>query len=274
VTLIVACRYEDKVIYCHDFRVTRPNMQRDAVVKWMFFDDRLGLLVTGSVDLWEDAKARIDAVIDSIDLGNLMDVGGPFHEALIDAALQYPGPPQDSSGAIGFIVDTNRGVNLQFSVQMLTGYGARISDLSQSDVAIMGSGSRVPGIEDSIRRSFDRCRRIAGDDGFVIGHCIRNEILASFNRIGPASFAEYGVSPLMGLGLLEGAAFRIPGEVGRGLVVNGNRFLLTGYSFTSNNGRPAITDDVARTSVELSFVGQAPVIEGNRTLDPEHRTDI
>lgn len=275
-TLIATCRSDQKAIYIHDFRVTTANVQSDAIVKWLLIDERIGLLVAGLVGYWTDVKNRVEPIAGSINYDNALDIGGPLHIALVDAALNQHCSPDKRSGALGFIIDIDNGRNRQFAIEAIPGNGAIIRDLSQSDVAILGSGSSVPDIEERLRNAYIGCRTVLGEgaDLYEIGGGVRSGIHAAFQQVGPTAYEQYGVSPMMGLGILDGVHFRIPGEVGTGLVVNGNRGFETGFSLIANNhGGFTVTDDIVGTSVELLLVSDAPISYSGEVIDPEHRTE-
>lgn len=272
-TLIASCRYGTQAVYVYDIRVTKEKQHSDALLKWLFFDERIGILTAGPIGFWKDVEKRINSDIDKINIDNIFAEDGPFREIVLDAALAYGGSLRDKAGALGYIIDRSTDSNKQFRIDVQLCGGARISEIACEEGVVIGGGALVPSMESTVRSAAKTCRKIFEKDLFALGDCLRRQIISCMEAAGSSSFIKVGVSPVMALGILDSAGFYIPKEDFDGIKLINGVWRDVGYTIgCDHDGRIVLTDGITGESLQLTPLAQDAGKYDGRTIDPERLT--
>ena len=83
-TIIAAYRFhDDRVIFVSDFRLTEGKRQADVAMKFYPIDERIGLFLSGDVELWKNTIDNQRGMFSQITTDNVLDEDGPLRQGLV-----------------------------------------------------------------------------------------------------------------------------------------------------------------------------------------------
>ncbi|KAF6558331.1 hypothetical protein G9G63_25730 [Paenibacillus sp. EKM202P] len=208
-TVIAMYRFDDSAIFVSDFRTTLGDgTQYDVMLKFIDYDKRLGLFLSGDVGFWKSVLPKVENRLSEITLGNIDDPDGPFREELRFGA--YTGLERSRARALGFIIEGKN--NRIFQVDLTPGGAAIWEEIPQYSGVVIGSGGHLYRIQARIENAARHTVMNFGMDYYRIADSVRREIGDCMRDAGAGSYMKLGVSPYMCLSSLVGGHFMIRGE--------------------------------------------------------------
>jgi len=274
-TIIATYRIDHRAVYVNDFRVTigQQKKQLDSSFKFIEFEERLGLFLAGDVNLWRKLKPTINTRIREISIDNVLDHEGPFRDGLQREVEKLPSDRYSKSGAIGFMIDNDRGQNVQFSLELSPGRGCDIEEIPIGECIVIGSGNSIPDIRNQLSIKFRSYLECIGEDLYRLGCGLRYEIQNIMRNCGPTSFAKLGISPCMCISTLDGSHFVISGEEITGESFSTSNYYKCSFSIAkNNNGQIALTDCITNREIIINDIDNTNTNVVGDTFDPQKLT--
>jgi hypothetical protein len=210
-TIIAMYRFEDSAIFVSDFRTTLGGeIQYDVMLKFIDYDKRLGLFLSGDVDFWKSVLPKINQRLDEITIENIDDPDGPLREELKFGA--YTGLGRARARAVGFIIDHESKVNRMFQIDLSPGEAATWEEISPNTGVVIGSGAYLHRVQLRVENAARKAVYDFGMDYYRIADNVRKEIDNCLRDAGAGSHIKLGISPYMCLSSLVGGHFMIRGE--------------------------------------------------------------
>jgi len=229
-TVIAAYRREDISIYIYDSMLTikEPNKQMDASFKFIALEEKVGLFLSGDVNLWKKIIDGLENKVSGINLENIMEFDGPFRSEINKIVGESPDNTYEYSRALGFIRDQENKKNLQFLLELNPGKGCLITEIQDGEFKVIGSGSYVPDIEIILKENFDSLyyKYKKHLDLYRFASDCREEMELIIQNCGPSIYKILGISTVLSLAHVVGDYFEIIGEEregGRFTKVKGHR---------------------------------------------------
>ncbi|MGD6805199.1 hypothetical protein [Rossellomorea aquimaris] len=215
-TIIATYRREDIAIYIYDSLLTvkEPNKQLDASFKFIALEERIGIFLSGDVNLWKKVIDKLENKISFITVDNILDFDGIFRTELNKVVGESPSNRYTYSRALGFIRDDVNKRNLQFLLELNPGKGCLITEVPDGELKVIGSGSYVPDIEPLLKYKFDKLfvEYKKHLDLYHFASNCREEIEGLIQACGPSIYKILGISTVLSLAYIVGDYFIIIGE--------------------------------------------------------------
>lgn len=278
-TIALVYRNGDEAFFLHDFRITYLNgKQVDALMKFEIFDKRFGLFFAGDVTAFKGLVPRIRAIAHDVTLNNILEPDGPFGIAMESYMM---GNPDGLTGnrtveLLGFIIDDQHNAHECFCVTAQVGMGSLLTKVTQNAVTVIGSARTLPGLSDEMTAIITRVL----DKGFDISTALqsaRTHIKVIFQRAGPGSYGELGISPALVGSVLVRAHFEMIGEQ-----ISGKRFssdfgpeggsepILYDYTLQRTGGTLEHVDNITGKRITVESAEHFTERLSGEVLDPEH----
>ncbi|MGO4734292.1 hypothetical protein [Paenibacillus sp. 2KB_22] len=270
-TVIAMYRFDDSAIFVSDFRTTlRDGTQYDVMLKFIDYDKRLGLFLSGDVGFWKSVLPKIEKRLSEITLRNIDDPDGPFREELKFGA--YTGLGRSRARALGFIIEGKD--NRMFQVDLIPGGAALWGDIPPNSGVVIGSGGHLYRIQARIENAVRHTVKDIGMDYYSIADSVRREITDSMRDAGTGSYGKLGISPYMCLSSLVGGHFMIRGEE-----VKGTHYDTDGpprkfrYQFIRNTDDTLVLRDLSEgVEHKVYNFNTSDNVENYEIFDPEGKT--
>jgi len=219
-TIIATYRREDITIYIYDSMLTVKefNKQIDASFKFIPYDEKVGLFLSGDVNLWKKVMDGIKENISEVNAENIMEFDGPFRWEINKIVGASTKGMYDYSRALGFIRDPENKKNLQFLLELKPGKGCLIREIENGELKVIGSGSYVPDIELILKDKFDILYNNFKnhlDYHYFASEC-RIEMERLIQACGPSVYKILGISTVLSIAYLAGDYFKVIGEERQG----------------------------------------------------------
>lgn len=270
---------DDRAIFVSDFRVTETarSSQSDISFKFTSDDDKVGLFLSGDVDLWKIILEGFGEIASHITLENAMDVDGVFNQYLIDCALRNP--HYSAARAIGFVIDHEKKENVLFQIEISPGLGANIKPIEKNTCELIGAGPIIPNLYIKITQRIQRDVEFFGMDLYQLADGMRKEIINTLISCGANAFSKFGVSPVMFISSLAGSHFIIRGEeINYGRYTDDSSPVTAKYAFTTNvQGQKVLleyNDESKSREVPLQDIHQIVGNNTQNTFDPEKHEQL
>ena len=275
-TLIATYRLDDSAFYVNDFRVTMQQTFRQYDVSFKFndFDGRLGLFLAGDVNLWKDVIAKIPSIMSNVSTDNILDQYGPFAQGVTQEVQTHSKIMFGRSGAIGFLIDDEKKINVQFVLDLYPGQGCLVKNVPLNSCVVIGSGSVIPNIETYIEERFKKDYESYGYAPYELVCGMRNEIQSLLTKAGSSSFSKLGISPCMAVSTLVGSHFMIRGEEINGKTVVNDQMYKYSFSFErDSDGNIILKDSINNTKQIVNDINKMNNNIHGEIFDPQLLTE-
>lgn len=272
-TLHAVYRFDDCAIFLSDFRLTEAgSIQSDSSFKFFSDDEKLGLFLSGDVDLWKVVLQRFNEISPNINLENILNDDGVFKQHLIDCALSNP--QYSMARAIGFLVDDIKKENILFQVEISPGNGAIINLIAKNTCHLIGAGPLIPNLKEKIVQRIQKDIDFFGMDLYQLADGMRKETIDVIKSCGGTAFSKFGISPVMFISSLAGSHFIIRGEeLTTGKYSDNTSPILAKYAFTTNPQKQKVlieyNDDLQTREVVLQDIQHIIGNSIQEKFDPE-----
>ncbi|KTR25780.1 hypothetical protein RSA11_13630 [Exiguobacterium indicum] len=269
---------DDRAIFLSDFRLTEAgSIQSDSSFKFFSDDEKLGLFLSGDVDLWKVVLQEFNKISCNINLENVLNDDGVFKQHLIDCALNNP--HYSVARAIGFLIDDSKKENILFQIEISPGNGAIISPIEKNTCQLIGAGPLIPNLKEKIVQRVQKDIDFFGMDLYQLADGMRKETINAIKSCGATAFAKFGISPVMFVSSLAGSHFVIRGEeLTFGKYSDKAPPILAKYAFTTNSQGEKVlieyNNDLQTREVVLQDVQQILGNSPQDKFDPEQHEKL
>lgn len=247
-TIIAGYKREDICIYIFDSMLTvkEPNKQMDASFKFIAMEEKIGLFLSGDVNLWKKVIDGIENKLGGVNIKNILEIEGPFRTEINKVVGESPNSNYEYSRALGFIRDEENKANLNFLLELVPGRGCLITEIPDGEFKVIGSGAYIPDIEVILKEIFDKLYHKYKEhlDLYYFASECREKMEQIIQACGPSVYKILGISTVLSIGYIAGDYFKIIGEEREGghfTKIKGNRHR---FSVIKNKGKVQYLDHI------------------------------
>ena len=274
-TIALIYKFDDKSVIINDFRVTFSNVsgtsQVDAINKFKKINDKMALFLAGNVEHWKEALTNLESVQEEITINNIFDSDGPLKVSLQSSLESISSENHSIMGAIGFFVNPSTNRNVTFGIKGQAGQGCNIYEVLNDTCLVIGSGSCIPDIQDSILQVASRFVTRNGCELIDVANFLRNELKLIFKNCGASSFEKLGISPIFAISTIESSTFKMIGEEIKGSFHSATNMedIQYHYKYEMEDGSPVLFDYMSEIKIRIEDIYNYVTSTTSNIFDPE-----